>query len=99
MLRFSHGGCEQWGRFLNGFDANMQKRAKIHHTEMKKGYFFSHKLGTKKIIPLRMRTPVLVLCKGLYSFWSEINFDMTDFDIHFMADTVTWDSYSKVQWI
>ena len=53
MLRFSHGGCEQWGRFLIGFDANMQKRAKIHHTEMKKGYFFSHKLGTKKIIPLK----------------------------------------------
>lgn len=44
---------------------NMQKRAKIHHTEMKKGYFFSHKLGAKKIIPLRMITPVLVLCKGL----------------------------------
>ena len=48
MLRFSHGGCEQWGRFLNDFDANMQKRAKIHYTEMKKGYFFHISLEQRK---------------------------------------------------
>ena len=48
MLRFSRGGCEQWGRFLNGLDANIQKRAKMHHTEMKKGYFFHTSLEKRK---------------------------------------------------
>lgn len=54
--------------FLNGLDANMQKWAKIHHTEMRKGYFFSHKLGTKKIIPLRMRTQSLCCAKVYIAF-------------------------------
>lgn len=42
MLRFSHGGCEQRGRFLNGFDANMQKKGKnTSHRNEKRLLFFT----------------------------------------------------------
>ena len=57
MLRFSHGGCEQRGRFLNGLDANMQKRAKIHHTEMRKGYFFFTQAWNKENNPAENENP------------------------------------------